>query len=554
VDRTVLVRSSGATVTLDLPIQGPVVDGSSHLVVGLGTISNMPALRDAQGNVIPEHNVEVWFRASGSDFAHVSSASTSGQQDWRIEAELPAGLLAPGLNQVQLRFSTQYLFSLVVVDRWGLRYPHPYQGPSLDFAPDPRADGYIVDGFASPAVVAYAEAQDGSLTRVDPRITPSAGGYAAELRQMTAARYWVTGSPFAPTVFTTEAPSPNLLDGAADLVVIAGSNFVGSAALDAYLAQRAAFSPVVVDVEDIYNAVGYGMALPSAITDYLKARDAIQPFTHVQLVGTDCYDRLNYVSSCLSFIPLPTAPVSFTLYSASQNRLVDLTGDGVADKAVAQFSVRDQTELATIVDKASMWETSGVSSGESALMMAEESDGLNDFSSQIERLRGLLGWSETDMLHLADHPSIQTARSAMGTSLAAGRALTVFSGHSSPTVWAFRSLLTTSTAAALPNHDRPTIMVPLACETTYDISPNANVLGHRLLFGGSNGALAISGAVSLSSLDGNERMASYVLEGLQDGLTLGQAVWAGRLAIGTSDLELQDNWLTQGDVAVGLQR
>ena len=548
VERTVLARAGvPVTATLDLQVAGPVASGPAQLVVGLGTISDLPDLAAASGGAIPEHNVEVWARGPSSAFSYVTSASASGRRGWTIEATLPAGLLTAGLNQVQLRFSTQYLFSLVLVDRYGVRYPSPYRGPTLDFAPDRWADGYRIEGFATSGVVAYAEGPDGSLTRVDPRLSQSGVGYAAELRQMDAARYWVTEAPHAPEVFTTEAPG-DLLAAPADLVVIAGSSFGGSWALEDYVAQRSAFDPVVIDVEDIYNAVGFGMALPSAITDYLAARDAIYPFGHVQLVGTDCYDRLNHISQCLSFIPLPSAPVNVSVYSPSQNRLVDLDGDGAADKAVGQFSVRSEAELATIVAKGAAWEASGLSAGGSALMIAEESDGLNDFSGQIERLGNRLGWSDVDMLHLADHPSIFTAQSAMSSSLCAGRSVTVFSGHSSTTVWAFRSLVTPATAAALTNHGRPTIMVPLACETTYDISPNANVLGHQLLFAGDNGALAISGAVSLSSLDGNERMANHVLDGLAAGLTLGEAVQAGREAIGSSDQELLDNWITQGDV------
>lgn len=553
IERSVLARAGlPTTVTLDLPIEGPMATGPGVLVVGLGAVTNLPDLVDAFGSPIPEHNVEVWARGPSTGFTYLTSASASGHRDWTIEATVPAGLLGAGLNQVELRFSTRYLFSLVVVDRYSARYPSPYRGPSLDFAPDRWADGYRVEGLAGTSVVAYAEGRDGSLTRVDPRLVQSGAGYAAELRQMDAARYWVTEAPHAPGVFTTEAP-PDLLAGPAGLVVVAGSSLVGSWALDDYLAQKAAFDPVVVDVEDVYNAVGFGMALPSAITDYLSARNAIYPFSHVQLVGTDCFDRLSYISSCLSFIPLPTAPVNVNVFSPSQNRLVDLDGDGIADKAVAQFSVRDESELATIVAKGASWDASALPAGESALLIAEEGDGLNDFSGQIDRLRDRLGWSDTAMLHMADHPNVLTARAAMSSSLDAGRAVTVFSGHSSPNVWAFRSLLTTGVAAGLTNHGRPTIMVPLACETTYDISPSANVLGHQLLFAGDQGALAISGAVALSSLDGNERMANHVLDGLKAGHTLGEAVLAGRGAIGSSNQELQDNWITQGDVTVRLQ-
>lgn len=557
VERTVLARGGQPTVvTLDLPVAGPVLAGPSRLSVGLGGITDLADLRDAGGRVIPEHNVEVWLRGPSSGFVHVATASASGQSDWKIEATIPAGVLAAGLNQVELRFSTDYLFSLVVVDRYGVRYPSPYRGPALDFAPDRGASGYLIDGFATPAVAAYAEGADGSLTRIDTRVetrvAPAGAGYAVELRQMDAKRFWVTAAPHAPAVFTTAAP-PDLLSGPADLVVIAGSSFVGSQALDDYVANRAALDPIVVDVEDVYNAVGFGMALPSAITDYLAARDAIHPFTHLQLVGTDCYDRLNHVSQCLSYVPLPTARVGASIYTPSQNRLIDLTGDGIGDKAVGQFSVRDESELATIVGKGAAWEASGLPFTESALLIAEETDGVHDFRAQIERLDGGLGWSDTETIRLAAHPNIQTARDAMRSALDRGRAVTVFSGHSSSTVWGFRGLLTPSSAAALTNAGRPTIMVPLACETTYDISPSANVLGHQLLFAGDQGALAISGAVALSSLHENERMADQVLAGLEAGLTLGEAVQAGRRALGSSNLELQDNWITQGDVAIGLR-
>jgi len=549
-ERTVLVRGS-ATVTLDLPIAGPVAEGPGQVVVGLGSMTDLPDLRDAGGAAIPEHNVEVWFRGPTTDFVQVATSSISGQRDWRIEAPVPAGWLAAGVHQIQLRFSTQYLFSFVAIDRYGVSYPSPYRGPSLDFAPDPWADGYRVEGFAGSAIAVYAEGPDGALTRVEPRVVASGSGHAAEIRQLAAERVWVSETPRSPAVFTTEAPG-DLLGGTADLLVLADSSFVGTPALDEYLAQKAGFDPLVVDVEDVYNAYGFGMALPSAITDFLRARDAVSPLTHVQLVGTDCYDRLNYVSSCVSFIPLPTARVGLSWFTPSQNRLVDLDGDGIGDKAVAQFSVRDASELATIVGKGEAWDASGLSAADSALLISEETDGVHSFSSQIERLESRLGWSDTEVIDLADHPSIQTARDAMKASLAAGRTLTVFSGHSSPTIWSVRSLLTPAVAAALTNHGKPTLMVPLACETTYDISPNANLLGHQLLFAGDHGALAISGAVALSGLDTNELMANHVLDGLKAGHTLGEAVQNGRSALGRVYQELQDNWITQGDVTLRL--
>jgi hypothetical protein len=256
----------------------------------------------------------------------------------------------------------------------------------------------------------------------------------------------------------------------------------------------------------------------------------------------------------VSFVPLPTAVVEPTYYSPSHNRLVDLDGNGVADVAVAQFSVRSEDELAVIVNKERSWRASGLSAGDSALYIAEESDGTHDFLAQVDRVAGHLDAGISEVLDMALYPAIATAREALRTSLDAGRAVTVFSGHSSAVMWAFRGLLTPASVADLTNFDLPTLMLPLACETTYDISPSADVLGHQLLYAGDQGALAISGAVSLASLDENELMANHVLGGLESGLTLGEAVQAGREALGSAHQMVQDNWLTQGDVTLRMER
>ena len=569
VEKTVLARAGvPATVTLDVDVDLEVLDGEHGLALDLGTITDLPDMVTTGGAIVPEHNVEVWFSGPDSDFVPVAFRSTSGQKRWLIEADLPKGLVGAGVNRIQLRFTTEYLFSLVVVDDYTLRFSTPYRGPTLRFEADPHARGYHIEGFENPDVVAYSSAGERSLTRHEVSVYPSVNGLVAELRQdrtarnrtdrltgapTVATRFWVTEAAYEPVVFTT-LPAGDLLSGPSDLVVIAGSSFVGSAALDAYVTEKQDFNPVVIDVEDIYNAVGYGMALPGAITDYLAARHGLYPFRHVQLVGADCYDRRNYVSGCASFVPLPTAEVGVTRFSPSHNRLADLDGGGVADVAVGQFSVRTEGELQTIVDKGRRWSSSGLSAGESILLIAEESDGDHDFLSQVTRVGGRLGAAFEDVLDMSAHPDVLTARDALRTALDEGRSVTVFSGHSSAIQWAYRGLLTPASAAALTNVDGPTLMLPLACETTYDSSPSAQVLGHQLLYAGDQGALAISGAISLANLGDNERMADHIVSGLAAGMTLGEAVQTGREALGSVYQTLQDNWLTQGDVTLKLER
>jgi hypothetical protein len=552
IERTVLARSSPASVSLKIPFDGPVESGAATLFLDLTALTELPVRLDTSGEVIPEHNVEIWAGAQGSEPVYLDAVATSGRQHWQVELPLAAEHLAAGQLEVELRFSTTYAFSLVLVDRYGIRYPRGYHGPDQSFAPDPFADGYHLDGFADRDIAAYAVSAAGNVKRLGLKVFEDGGGYAAEFSQPADAEWiWVSGRPQQPSVFTT-APPGDLLAGPAGLVVIADPAFIGGEALEDYLLLKADFDPLVVSTEDIYNSVGFGMALPGALTEYLATREAVHPFSHVQLVGTDCYDRLNYVSSCVSFVPLPTAPVDVTTFTPSQNRLVDLDGDGVGDKAVGQFSVRSEAELATIVGKIWDWQHGdGLAAGRSALLIAEESDGITDFLGQVNRLDERLAWNDTQILDMAPL-DIATARSTMDAALTEGRTLTVFSGHSSPTVWAYRKLLTSQTAAALGNGGKPTLMVPLACETTYDSSPSANLLGHQLLYSGDQGAIAISGAAALSARRENERMANYIVDGLNAGRTLGEAVQAGRDALGAVDQTLLDNWLTQGDATLRL--
>ena len=297
------------------------------------------------------------------------------------------------------------------------------------------------------------------------------------------------------------------------------------------------------------------MALPSALTDYLKARRELQPYTHVQLVGSDCYDRLNYISQCVSFVPLPTAAVGPTRFSPSHNRLADLDGDGVADVAVGQFSVRTEEELATVVGKGRDWHASGLSSGTSALFIAEESDGTHDFLAQVGRVGSHLDAPFEEILDMSSHSDIATAREALRTALDSGRAVTVFSGHSSAVQWAYRGVLTPASAAGLTNIGRPTLMLPLACETTYDISPVADVLGTPTsLFGWAGSTGDQRCGLPRESRRERTNGQSHPWTASNRVLTLGEAVQAGREALGGAYQTLQDNWLTQGDVTLKLER
>lgn len=553
VETSKLVRSGGWTWLSAFNISRAAGAGMATLQVHLGFQTDLRDIWDDQGNLVPEHNVELWF---GDDPVLVGQASANGYQRVVLKAEVPTSMLREGEVPFELRFNTDYLYSSVYIDRYSITYPTSFNGPQLDFAMAAEDGGYRIEGVDAELMVAYAELEEGGLTRLAPIF---AGDLAFIPQVASAGRVWVTESPAEPNVFSTVVADTQY-GGPADLVIITAPEFVGTPALDEYLTQKKedGLKTAVIDTETIFNTKGFGMAVPQAITNYLAERDEVRPFSMVQLVGADCYDHHNRVSSCISFIPLPTAEVGVTQFGPSQNRLLDLDRDGVADKAVAQFSVRDESELGIIVQKSDDWRVKRESGGlVSALLISETGDGLNDFRSQIDRVGERLTLVEDlSVIDLADYAyenGILDARSELRDQLGAGQDLTVYSGHAGYSWLAYQGLvLASKVSQELDNAGLPTLMVPLTCQVSYDSSPSALVLGHQLLYAGDFGAVTISGGASLTRLDHNETMVNHVIAGLEQGLSIGEAVQLGRESIGRSNPDLQNNWVTQGDVATRL--
>jgi hypothetical protein len=136
-----------------------------------------------------------------------------------------------------------------------------------------------------------------------------------------------------------------------------------------------------------------------------------------------------------------------------------------------------------------------------------------------------------------------------GQNDAEGHSLVVFGGHGAPGNWSFNSLFTAAMVDDLDPAGKPSVMMPMACYTTYCNTPETNTLAHQLLLSDTNGAAAIHAAATLSSYSDNEDLGRRALEGmLRDGLTLGQAVERARAE--TPGRDVQINWTVLGDPTI----
>jgi hypothetical protein len=100
-------------------------------------------------------------------------------------------------------------------------------------------------------------------------------------------------------------------------------------------------------------------------------------------------------------------------------------------------------------------------------------------------------------------------------SINSGVSITAYSGHSSLSKWSFKGLLKQDDIVNLTNENKTTIVLPLACYTTYADSPHTKTLAHQFVAGSNGGAVAVYGAATLSQFTDNavsaKKMISYLL-------------------------------------------
>jgi len=516
-------------------------------------------------NVNPDHHIIIYFHG-----AQVGEFFNDGVVDWVIDIPLGPNSIIAGENTVRVevigRPGTVYPFDIVNLNSIKLFYERPFTAISdvVMFEENSQSD-FRVTGLSSDNIAAYGF--DGAdLYVLKSQITGSGSSFDVSVPSVQSGspvKYWVsTQDAINSSSVYLARQNTGILDGAADYLIISHPAFIGPE-LDGYAQnkQSQGFSTKVVDVMDIYDEFGFGMATPFAIREYLIEASTALGFDHVLLVGGDSYDyHDNTNSGVISYIPTMYAVTnSLIFFTPTDSLIVDLDGDEVPDKAVGRWPVRTIDNLKTIIDKTNAFSSKAHNS---ALMVAEHSSATVVFSNQTDKVAARLPYDPVNIVKiyiddfLAADPNITIsdaiaqARNAMVGVINNGIDMTVFSGHGAPTMWTFNGLMTPSVASSLINAGKPTFVMPLACYTTYHVLPTFNSLSHQLTVAGDYGAVVVTGAISLSSLADNERLANGIIDKmLFEGKTLGQAVLQTKQEPGISS-DLKVNWQTLGDPTI----
>ncbi len=396
-------------------------------------------------------------------------------------------------------------------------------------------------------------------------------------------RIWMASSP---AVRSPHAISPapliehndlNLED--IDYVVISDASLIGED-LQRFVEQQIDLGRrvKVINTRDIFARYSEGLESPKAIADYLRhaalgdSSVHPSPFKYVLLVGGHTYNYLGH-NVDEDQHPINLIPSFYRNGEDTINRqiptavpFVDFDKDGTPDRAIGRWPVRDINQLKFVVDKTIAWHQQGSNkNNQQALLIAQKNEALHNFSQTLERVNTRIGhesnpWHDPTRVYVSDivddenipaDQIINEARSRFVDAMNQGPALTVYAGHASPTTWGRENLLTTSVVDQFANADAPSLIVPLACYTTYYETPNTKSLSERLFTDNAAGAVGLSGPALLSYNSENARFAKDLLQAMtQQGHDIGTATMQAKQAIsgfGGRYQALIYNWVTLAD-------
>lgn len=569
------IRSIGAPAERDYQFTIPSLPQSvpqPSLLVTLSGGLDFPGV----ASQAPDHHVQVLVNGTT-----VLSQRFDGFSSERLEVSFDDGLLTEGVNDISLRLpgDTGQFADLVMIDSVELRVPQRNVLSDGGLIIDAQAAAEYYSVFDSPSqseLTVFATQANGNFAMLNEwRVVDGVLQFAALLdqNQLEDLSYRVLTEADYVQVTNSRVIQPRDLVKAIeraqpDYLVVAHPNFINQD-LQKFIDVKQALGhePMVVSWLDVVETYGFGINSPFALQSMLARLTSDVKLQNLLLVGGHSYDYNDYLANGnVTFIPAFYQKVSkYFNYAPSDNGFADVDADGLPDLAIGRWPVRSQQDLQRIVAKTITWHDNADSYRHRSLLVSDLSDANRgqNFRQQLEELAPQLSDDldglDITRIHLDDY-SAQNIESPIEQAKvdflqefagdAAGVGLTMFNGHASASRWTFRNLFNASDAASMANVNAPSVVMPLACYTTYYEEPSDNSLAHQLLFASEGGAVAISGAAYLGDYRENALFASKILNlKNKHDLSWGEAILRAKQSM----LEWNDvvtNWTYLGDPSI----
>lgn len=500
-----------------------------------------------QGLTAQDHEVRIML--NGSDLGSMTFAASAHSS---ATFAVNRALLHEGDNTVSLA-SGNGDSDISFVDYVRLTYAHQYTADNNALRFSVPGGGVVrVDGFSTANIRVVDITDPNSPLELTTSGSPSGQGYSVKVqalgndtRTLMAFADDMTAHPASITANTPSNWSAST--NSADLVIITHKDFRQAVEPLATLRRNQGLSVAVVDAEDVYDEFSYGAHTPSALKAFLMnaAGTWARKPGYLLLVGDSSWDPRNFMDQGSNdFVPTKLIDTNY-METASDDWLVDFTGQGRADMALGRLPGRTAAEVSLMVSKIMAYEQERELNVplRGAVMVAD-----NGFESQNAETSALLpAGLAKQSLNRAAIGNDDLMRGQLLEALNQGPMIVNFYGHGSVGVWTGAGVLDSDLANTLTNTNRSSIYLMMTCLNGYAHDAYVDSLSESVLKAPNGGAVAVWASSGFTPTAPQFAMDSQFYRLLFGGqpLRLGEAARQAKLA--TSDLDVRRTWILLGD-------
>jgi Peptidase family C25 len=504
-----------------------------------------------QGYTEADHHIQVQFNGS-----YVGTIDFTGTMNKSKTLPVGAALLREGANTVTLT-ATGGDRDFGAVDVMRVTYPHTYRADndSLSFSVGNRSAA--VSGFSSAAIRVIDITNPNAVQELTPKITDSGGSYGftiqttGTLQNLIALVDSLTRQPAG--LVKNQPSTLNAGTNAADLVIVAHSDFRSSAETLAAARRAQGMKVSVVDVEDVYDEFSYGAHTPEAVKDFLAWSNThwTRAPKYALLFGDSSWDPRNFMGQGYNdYVPTKQLDTA-ELETASDDWLADFNGDGIPEIALGRLPARTAADASTMVSKILNYdqERAGGAPLRGALLVAD--GGFESQSAQVQSFLAPLTTVQT--LNRSAIGNDNLMRTQIVDAIDQGPTIVNYFGHGSVTVWTGAGLLNEDNASTLTNNNRQSFFVMMTCLNGYADDAYIDSLAETVLKNPQGGAFAVWASSGITEPVGQAQMNGQLYQLLlgSQRMTLGDAVRQAKMS--TNDLDVRRTWILLGDPSMRIR-
>ncbi len=500
-----------------------------------------------QGLTAQAHEVQVML--NGSDMGSMSF-SASGHPT--VQFTVNRSLLRDSDNTITLA-STNGDSDISFVDYLRLTYARQYTADNNALSFSMPGGGVVrVDGFNTPNIRVVDVTNPDSPLELTTTAGPSGAGYAVKVQALgsdvrTLMAFADDLARHPSSVAANKPSNWNASTNGADLVIVTHKDFRDAVEPLAGLRRSQGLSVAVVDVEDVYDEFSYGEHTPVALKEFLSWASShwSRKPAYLLLVGDSSWDPRNYMDQGIGdFVPTKLIDTSY-METASDDWLVDFTGQGRPEMALGRLPGRTLGEVSLMVSKIIAYEQERELNAplRGAVMVAD-----NGFESMSSQTKALLPANvATQSINRTDVGNDDLMHGQLVDVLNQGPMIVNFYGHGSVGVWTGAAVLDSETANGLTNVNRSSIYLMMTCLNGYAHDAYIDSLSESVFKAPNGGAVAVWASSGFTAADPQFAMNSQFYRLLFGGqlLRLGEAAREAKLA--TSDLDVRRTWILFGD-------